>query len=453
MNILFLMADEMAASALGSADVRTPNLDRLCARGRVFSAAYTPSPICVPTRAAIACGRPVHEIGFWSSAEPYDGSVRSWMHALRDGGVHTASIGKLHYRGGDDYGFTEEILPMQVAGDGWVQGLLRQPLADYTATREMSEDIGAGLTDYTRFDLQVTQSACNWLAAPARANAPWAAFVSWVSPHYPLRAPEEYFDLYHPEDFEAEAEPVPDHPVLTEIAAFFDHDRYFSPRSRGTARAAYYALCTFLDAQVGKVLKSLEAAGLAEDTVVVFASDHGEMLGEKGFWGKSTMYDSSARVPLVIAGPGVSAGTCETPVALTDLAATFAGICKAPWDGRGTSLLDPIPAENAVISEYHDGGSPVGITMLRWRNWKYIHYAEGHPPQLFDLAEDPHETTDLAAARPNTAEDLHTRLTAIVDPEAANARALRDQARRIDDLGGRGALESLPQWNFTPTGA
>lgn len=456
MNVLLLMCDEMAPRPLWGPPPATPHLDALAARGQVFDAAYTPSPICVSTRAAIAAGRPLHEIGFWSSAEPYDGSVASWGARLRQAGVPTCSIGKLHYAAGAEReGFDESYEALNVFGEGWGRGLLRKPLCDYAPTAGMAEEIGPGETDYLKFDRRVTEKAVDWLGAPERRERPWAAFVSWLSPHYPLIAPPEYYARFEPKAYESEAEPVPDHPILREIAEFFDHDPHFTRESRGVARAGYYALWSFIDDQVGAVLGALEAAGMAEDTLVLFTSDHGEMLGEKGFWAKSTMYESSARVPLSMAGPGVAPGRREDPVSLLDLAPTICEVAGAATAGlAGRSLLAPADPDRAVVSEYHDGGCPVGITMLRWNDgaqkWKYVHYAEGWPAQLFELSADPDETRDLAVEAPERVAAAKAKLFAIFDPEDANDRAHADQARRVEELGGREAILAEPQWNFTP---
>ena len=159
---------------------------------------------------------------------------------------------------------------------------------------------------------------------------------------------------------------MPEHPVLQEIAAFFDHDRFYTPGTRGIAWASYFALCSFLDAQIGRVLDALEATGLADDTLVIFASDHGEMLGEKGFWARSTMYDSAARVPLILAGPGVAPGVEDTPVSLVDEAPSITGALGVAATFPGCDLRGPLDPGRAVLSEYHEGGASVGITMLRW---------------------------------------------------------------------------------------
>jgi choline-sulfatase len=313
--------------------------------------------------------------------------------------------------------------------------------------------IGPGDSDYLRFDRRVTDEAEAWLGDPARKAGGWAVFVSCLSPHYPLIAPPEYYALYDPAEFESDAEPVPDHPILREVAGFFSHDEHFSRIARGIARASYYALCSFMDAQVGRVLDALDAAGLADDTLVLFTSDHGEMLGEKGFWTKTVMYDSSARVPLLMAGPGIEPGVRADPVSLIDIAPTIAAAMGAQGEFTGRDLRVPDP-DRTVISEYHDGGASVGITLVRWNAggaaWKLVHYAEGHQPQLFNLTEDPGETYDRATGDPARVAEGMARLRAFCDPEAVNARAHADQAHRIAELGGRALIEAEPQWNFTP---
>lgn len=456
-NVLFLIADELSWWGLGHMNPRaiTPNLDRLAERGRRFDAAYTPSPICVPARAAIAAGRPLHEIGYWSSAEAYDGRVPGWGHALQAAGMPCVSFGKLHYRNGSDAtGFDRQIEPIHIPdGIGWVRALMRRPLCAFDATAEMAEMIGPGETDYQRFDMRVADEACSWLAEPARRGTPWCAFVSMLSPHYPLMAPEAFYRLYDPAELAADAAAVPDHPILRELTDFFDHDRFFTAETRGVAAASYFGLCSFLDAQMGRVLDALSAAGLAEETLVIFTADHGEMLGEKGFWGKSSMYESSARVPLILAGPGVAPGVEPTPVSLLDIAPTITAAMGAGGTYPGSDLRGRLDPDRSVVSEYHDGGASAGITMLRWTDaaaWKLVHYAEGHPPQLFNLTEDPQEEHDLARSAPAALAEGYRRLNAIMDPEAVNERAHADQARRIEELGGRDALLAIPQWSFTP---
>ena len=469
-NLLFILSDEHARQGLGCYGnplVRTPVLDRLAARGTRFTQAYTPSPICVPARASLATGRYVHEIGCWSSAEPYHGQVPGWGHQLIEAGHEVVSVGKLHYRSSaDDNGFSQEILPLHVVeGVGWIRGLLRESPPRFEAARELARDIGAGWSSYTRYDKSVCDAACAWLRdeGAKRAEKPWVLLVSFVSPHYPLKAPEPFFRLYDGVEIpDPVTGPQPTHPVLAALRDFFDYDDHFDAAGRAVARQAYYGLCSFLDHQVGRLLESLEAAGLAEETRIVYTTDHGEMLGKHGFWTKSVMYEESAAVPLILAGDGVPKGAAvDTPASLIDLYPTIleaAGV-PAPGDGprHGRSLFDLAQGakpERSVLSEYHDGGSIAGFYLLRLGDWKYVHYA-GHPPQLFNLAEDPDELTDLGLdpACEVVRREAEVRLRDLLDPEAVNARAFADQKARIAALGGEACLLARADFNHTPLAA
>ena len=466
-NLLILISDEHRRDAMGCMGhpiVKTPNLDALAARGAVFENAYTPSPMCVPTRAALATGDWVHNIRNWDSATPYDGSRRSWMHALRDAGMDVVSIGKLHFRSGeDDNGFSQEILPMHVVGGiGWPIGLLREELPDYGAAAELAADVGVGESSYTQYDRDITAAAETWLRDRAGAERPWAAFVSLVSPHYPLTCPKEWYDLYDPAEMDL---PVgygaggPEHSELKNVAGFWDYDRYFDETKMREAKAAYYGLTSFMDDCMGRVLAALEESGQAEETLVLYVSDHGDMMGDQGFWTKQVMYEQSAGVPMILAGPGVPEGRRVTTCAnLVDVAATAYDVANVDVPAVGASLVglaqgadDP---DRTGFSEYHDGGSTTGTFMVRWADWKYVHYV-GHTPQLFDLADDPHELHDLAGEESARVQDAlsegSARLREICDPEGVNAQAFADQGRRIEALGGREACLTAYLFNHTPT--
>ncbi len=472
-NVLILCSDEHARSAAGCYGhpvVQTPTLDRLAERGTRFSRAYTPSPICVPARACLATGLHVHENRCWSSAEPYYGQIESWMHRLRDGGHTVVSVGKLHFRSrDDDNGFSDEIVPMHLANDGkgWPQGLVREPLPSFDEAAEMARDVGPGDTSYTDYDRQITSEARGWLGryAGALSNNPWALFVSFVSPHYPLTAPQAFYDLY---DGVQIPEPIgspcaPRHPVLQEMSRFWDYDSYFNDETRRIARRAYFGLCSFLDDNIRQVLEALETSGTARDTVVIYLSDHGEMLGNHGFWAKSVMYEDSVGVPLIMAGSDIPAGVNDTPVSITDIAATVEHIVglgerplKSPWQSRSLARIaaraDP---DRMILSEYHDGGSPTGFFMLRQRDLKYVHYAGGHPPQLFDLSKDPNELDDLGQQPgfETTCSAMHRKLREILDPEAVNAAAFADQKALLEQYGGAESVLSMPSFNHTPVGS
>jgi choline-sulfatase len=473
-NLLVIMSDEHNPKAAGYAShpvAATPNLDGLACRGTRFTAAYTPSPICVPARAAFATGLPVHRNGFWDNAIAYDGSIPSWHHALRARGHHVASVGKLHFRGHahEDYGFTETILPMHITGGtGDVTLLIRDPDdIREAAAKKLLAEAGPGESSYTLYDRQVAAAAQIWLreTGTRRHDKPWVLFVSMVAPHFPLTAPPEHYYRYAGRDLPrpklATAEERPQHPYVQTYARRSDHYRHFrSDADLNRALAGYYGLVSFMDENVGKILAALEEAGLADETRVVYTSDHGDNLGTRGLWGKSTMYEESVGIPLILAGADVPGrATCPTPVTLCDLSATIldavgAGDARDELGLQGASLLDLAnspPQDRAALSEFHTYG-PDGITMLRTLRYKYVHYVGGPPPQLFDLQEDPEELRDLGQdpVHAATLRALEAQLRGMVDLEATDRRAKADQAAMIARYGGEEAIRKRERMAYTP---
>lgn len=387
------------------------------------------------------------------------------MHSLRNAGHPVVSIGKLHFRGaGDDHGFDEEIEPMYLAkeGVGWVQGLLRDPLPAYEGTKTFCEEIGQGETEYTEYDRRITHEAVKWLKKYAtRFKArPWCLFVSFISPHYPLKCPEAFFQLYERGQIPKPPAQLPEHEILREMARFWNYDDYFDDGLRDVARMAYYGLVSFLDDNIRQVMEALEDSGAARDTTVLYISDHGEMLGSHGFWAKSVMYEDSVAVPLLMMGPGIPDGVNSTPVSLTDVAATVRqtvgiepGTAPEPWMSRPLQdLISKPDADRFILSQYHDGGSPCGITMLRYRDWKYVHYADAVSPQLFNLKLDPQELNDLGRSPDHERERdmLRTLMGHALDPEQINTQAFADQRELIEKLGGVDALMAMKSFGHTP---
>ena len=222
---------------------------------------------------------------------------------------------------------------------------------------------------------------------------------------------------------------------------------------RRTAMSAYYGLVSWLDSNVGRLMDAIERAGLLHETRVIYASDHGDNLGARGQWGKSNLYRESVDVPLIMAGPGIGPGVCETPVSLIDLSVTITdsvGLdpAQAVPDAQGRSLFEiaskPADPERVVFSEYHAVGSNTAAFMVRKGRWKYHHYVR-HAPELFDLDADPEETTNLAplASYSGIVADMERQLVAICDPDDVDRRAKRDQAALIDRLGGPDAVFEL----------
>ena len=470
-NLLFILSDEHSRRVLGCYGhpmIRTPNLDRLAAAGVRFTDAYCNSPICVPSRAALATGRYVHQIRFWDNGIPYDGSVPSWHHRLRDSGHEVTSIGKLHFRSADDdNGFTEEIMPLHVVdGVGDPLGWLRDPLPVRKAALRLANDAGRGESSYQQYDDKITSAAVDWLKARAgsRTGKPWVLFVSLVCPHFPLIARPEWYDLYPEDKVPRPAlydDPGEDHPYIAAIRECQIYDRSFDETKLRRAVAAYFGLVSFVDRNVGRLLDALAATGLAENTRVLYSSDHGDNLGTRRLWGKSTMYEESAGVPMIFAGPDVPRGfLCRQPVSLVDVFPTVTdcvGIVPHPDDRDlpGAPLMDVVRATAAprtILCEYHAAGAATGAFLIRKGPFKYVHYA-GMPPQLFDLDADPQETRDLAR-EPGYAgmvADCETELRRVVDPEAADRKARGDQAAKIAELGGREAIIARGSFGYSPT--
>lgn len=462
-NVLVIMSDEHQQRAVGCAGhplVETPNLDALAAGGTRFTNCWTPSPICVPARASIATGRWVHQIGAWDSAQAYAGYPNGWTHAMARAGHDVASFGKLHHRSaGDDDGFTERHRPMFIAGGvGWLQGLLRRDPIPYDEARELADDVGIGETSYTRYDRRVTEDACTWLHSQDRSKKPWAAFVSFVAPHYPLSAPKDFMSKYPLADIPPAEIPHVEHrhPAVAAMRDFFSYDDFFDAESTVRARAAYFGLCSFLDANVGRVLAALDASGQRANTRIIYTSDHGEMLGNRGLWCKSFMFEDSVAVPMIVSGPGVPAGrTVDANVNLVDVAPTIVETVGVDLGGPGQSLWRQVkhPDSRRVgFSEYHDGGSITGSFAIRSDEWKYIHH-EGHRPELYNVDVDPNELDDLHGV--SSVAEVEAKCAAIlndlVDTKAANAAAFASQDQLIEQYGGRDGVAKAFRFNHTPS--
>jgi choline-sulfatase len=470
-NLLFIMSDEHSRRVLGCYGhpmIKTPNLDALAARGVRFTDSYCNSPICVPSRASFHTGRYPHQIRFWDNAMPYDGSVPSWGHRLTQAGCRAVSIGKLHFRSADDdNGFSEEILPLHVVdGEGDPLGLIRRPLPVRNATLKLARDAGCGDSDYQRYDDKIAAAAEQWLheRRKDRSDKPWVLFVSFVCPHFPLIARKEWYGLYPEESVPRpllyEPGERPDHPFVAALRECQVFDKGFDEEKLRKAIAAYFGLVSFIDHNVGRLLDVLEKTGLVDDTRVMYTSDHGDNLGTRGLWGKSTMYEESAGVPMIMAGPEVPQGVvCREPVSLIDAFPTIldcVGQDRRAEDAGlpGASLLDVVRGtapHRTVMSEYHASGSATGAFMIRKGQFKLVYYV-GMPPQLFDLDADPQERHDLAqvSGYSGVLKDCEAALRRIVDPEAADRQAFADQAERLAAAGGREAVLARGGFGFSP---
>ena len=458
------MADEHNRQSLGCYGnelVQTPNIDALAARGTRFSAAYTPCPICVPARTAFATGKLPHEVDAWDNAHAYTGEPESWHHRLRDNGHHARSIGKLHFRGrdGDDNGFSVTETPMNIVdGVGDTIGLIRSRIVERGAANRMAEMAGPGESNYTTYDRDISARAQIFLreTAPAITDRPWVLFVSFVSPHFPLTAPPEFYYRYRHDDLPMPKlygkEERPQHPYLADMSAVIPHDRFFETTADvKRAIAGYLGLCTFIDHQVGEIVRSIEETGLIGSTRIVYTSDHGDNLGARGLWGKSTMYEESAGIPLIVAGPGVPENDVrDNPRSLIDLSRFI--LQATGCDSSGFGDADLFGSEDGpVISEYHGTGSKGAAFMLRSGQWKYVHYAL-YEPQLFDLETDPEELADLAGnpEYSHVLDNCRNELLRRLDPTKVHQLAIEAQTKLIEELGGEQAILTRGDFGYSP---
>ena len=477
-NLIVILSDEHNPKVAGYAGhpvARTPNLDRLAARGTRFTAAYTNCPICVPARASLATGRYVHEHRCWDNAIAYAGAPLTWGHRAMAAGHRVVSIGKLHYQDSEPQrnGFDEEILPMHIVnGVGDLLGLIRDELPKRIGAMKLGPEAAPGESDYTRYDRDIVTATLRWLReeAPRHRDRPWILYVGFVAPHFPLIAPEAFWNLYAgldlpwPKCYAKEARPR--HPFIDRQRLSMCFDEGFTDAAMvKRALTGYLGLTSFMDDNVGRILAEVEALGLWSNTHVLYSSDHGDNLGARGLWGKSTMYEESAGIPMLLAGPGVAAGQrVDAPVSLVDVFQTAVealGLQAHSEDADlpGHSLIDIARGarpQRSVLSEYHAAAAQSGAYMLRHGRYKYIHYASfgdfAPPPMLFDLQADPEELHDLARdpGHAGVLGECLDRLCAILDPQAVDRLARADQSRMIERYGGREAILGRGTFRYTP---
>ena len=449
-NLLVVCSDQhsgrMLDGGLGQDSiVRTPNLTRLARRGVCFRNAYCVSPVCVPSRAALMTGRFASDVGSYGNTTTFDGSGPTWGTHLRDAGYSCWATGKLDLASGRDLGFTEVKTGHGHFNRPDITELFRRPLCYRVEERQL---VDGRVGDRGRPDKALLDATAAHVKSRSASGQPFAAYCGITLPHPEFEAPEKYWALYP-----AERMPLPHVPegYLDRLHPVFQGLRHYSmiatpvPDDRvRRARAAYYGMITQLDEYVGAMLDDLERSGALQNTIVIYTADHGEMFGDHGLWLKRALLEGAARVPLIMAGPGLPAGKIvDTPVSHVDLVATmldFAG-AERPRELRGTSLL-PLIAGTAnagpryVYGECHTEGNCTGSFTIRKGDWKYIYFSYYGQNLLFNLHDDPGELNNLAgtpAAAP-IARELHETLTSLVDPDAVTTRAFEKQEQFLRRL-------------------
>jgi len=482
-NVLLILADQMTPflmGAYGHPVVKTPNLDKLTADGVRFDAAYSSSPLCVPARASLMTGKYASRIGCYDNGAPLSCEEPCIAHYLSREGYDAIASGKLHFIGPDQtHGFrkrlTTDIYPSDFS---WTPSYenKHQPMfkgkphaSGYAVPNVGVRKWSMGLA----YDDETTFRALEYLRARPKkedqresgvAPKPFFLCVSYSLPHGPFHVTQELWDLY-----KGAAIDIPEIPEnVEETYSVMDQWLYIyhgidritnirDPESLYSMRRSYFGMVSHVDQQIGELLKALQDTGQADNTVVIFSSDHGDMLGEKGLVQKKMFYEWSARVPLIISFPdGRGRGsTCEEPVSLMDLAPTILDIAgvqsKLPLDGKGLLSLvgEDQPQNREVFSEILAEGVYSPCFMIRRGHYKYI-YIHRYDAQLFDLENDPGEWQNLAGMPEykNLEEELHARISQVFDQNEIEKKTRESIAKRKLI---RSAMEvNNTHWDYTP---
>lgn len=474
-NILILMADQLAAGALsayGNKVSKTPNIDKLAREGVVFNSAYCNSPLCAPSRASLMTGQLISRNGVFDNAAEFRAGSPTFCHYLRQEGYQTFLAGKMHFCGPDQlHGFNQRLTTDIYPADfGWTPDW-RHPERRLDWYHNMSSVLDAGeciRTNQLDFDDEAVFHARQKLFDLARGGnqQPFLLMMSLTHPHDPFAIPRAYLDRYREQDIDlpqVSLNQAPDDPHSQRLRRMYQlSDGLLDDAQIRRARHAYYGALAFVDDRFGEVLATLETTGLADNTITILISDHGEMLGERGLWYKMSFFEGASRVPMIIHAPGRFApGRVRENVSLADILPTLYELANgrplaqedqaAPLDGQSlASHLRGETGPDGVYAEYLAEGALAPMIMIRRGRWKFI-TTLNEPDQLFDLGNDPHELVNLAAL-PSVGSTLlefqqqaHRRwdLAALERDITASQRARLFLNRSL----GRGGA---PDWDYQP---
>jgi len=456
-NILIIMVDQLNGTFFpdGPADfLHAPHLKALAVRSARFRNNYTSSPLCAPARASFMAGQLPSRTKVYDNAAEYVSSIPTFAHHLRRAGYYTALSGKMHFVGPDQlHGFEERLTTDIYPADfGWTPDYRKPGERIDWWYHNMGSVTGAGVAEITNqmeYDDEVAFLANQKLYQLSRENddadrRPWCLTASFTHPHDPYVARRKFWDLYNDcEHLSPDVGPIAfgeQDPHSQRLMLACDYQKFaISGEDVRRSRQAYFANISYIDEKVGELIDTLTRTRMLDDTVIMFCSDHGDMLGERGMWFKMSFFDGSARVPLMISGAAIPAGLHDAPVSNLDIAPTLAdlsGISMAeimPWTD-GESLVPVMRgAERTapVLMEYAAEGSNAPLVGIREGRWKYVHCTLD-PDQLFDLDADPHELTNLAADPAHAATLGHFQSMALArwDMARFDAEVRESQARR-----------------------
>ena len=458
-NILFIQADQLAASVLSSYGhrlVKTPNLDRIAAMGTVFENAYTPNPICASSRFAMMSGQYSTRIGAFDNASEFPASVPTFAHYLRSLGYATCLSGKMHFVGPDQlHGFEERVTTDIYPSDfGWTADWEKKVEPYAPSQMSMRGVVESGLCVRSLqmdYDDDVANQSVQWLFDHARRadGRPFLLVSSFTHPHNPFTISQEFWDLYQDADIDMPSVPfIPFEERDPWSQRYFklirqDEHKVTEAHIR-SARHAYYGMVSYLDSKVGMLLETLKKINALDNTVIIFTADHGEMLGERGMWYKFNPFQNSIRVPLFISAPGAKAAhRVSANCSLVDMLPTLLDLATnghSPalvdrCDGRSLKAwlngTDPTWKDETLI-EFTSEGVHAPAFILRKGQYKYV-YCEGDPGMLFDLQNDPMELRNLclenefSAIAMQLAREIEDRF----EPARVKTEVLASQRRRL----------------------
>ncbi len=453
-NILIFMVDQLNGTLFpdGPADwLHAPNMKALAARSTRFQNCYTASPLCAPGRASFMSGQLPSATGVYDNAAEFASSIPTYAHHLRRAGYYTCLSGKMHFVGPDQlHGFEERLTTDIYPPDfGWTPDYRKPGERIDWWYHNMGSVTGAGVAEISNqmeFDDEVAFHATQKIYDLARGkdDRPWCLTVSFTHPHDPYVTRKKYWDLY--EDCDHLMPEVGDLGYDNQDAhskRIFDANDWrnfdITDEDIRRSRRAYFGNISYLDDKIGEVMEALRGTRQDKDTIILFVSDHGDMLGERGLWFKMSFYEGSSRVPMMISAPNMAPGLVTDPVSNIDVCPTLcdlAGVSMEevmPWTageslvslGQGETRTTPVAMEYAAEASY--------APMVSLRSGQYkLNLCTLDPDQLFDLDADPHERTNLAND-PRHAE-AYAKLKAIAaerwDLERFDADVRASQARR-----------------------
>ncbi|UHS59423.1 choline-sulfatase [Agrobacterium vaccinii] len=413
-NFLILMVDQLNGTFFpdGPADfLHAPHLKALAERSTRFANTYTASPLCAPARASFMSGQLPSRTRVYDNAAEFASDIPTYAHHLRSAGYYTGLSGKMHFVGPDQmHGFEERLTTDIYPADfGWTP--------DYTKPGEridwwyhnLGSVTGAGVAEITNqmeYDDEVAYHATRKLYDLSRGldERPWCLTVSFTHPHDPYVARRRFWDLY--EDCPALDPQVDALPFAQQdqhskrLLEACDHRAFDISREQvRRARQGYFANISYIDEKIGELLDVLKRTRMEDNTTILFLSDHGDMLGERGLWFKMNFFEGSSRVPLMISAPSMDAGRIDTPVSTLDVTPTLCALAgldmstlKQWTDGEDLSSL---ASRGPVPMEYAAEGSIAPLVAIRDGRYK-LTICEQDPPLLFDIEADPHELANLA---------------------------------------------------------